>query len=128
MPYNYTIKGWPSPITLATKTYTVSSCDLDDMGLCYSQAGVKNPHITIHQANKEGPDDWKRTTNGTFHVVVSNKKKYEYNRQGAADFQTQATGKKKSELTTGNGSPEQALLASGLAVEFRAAIDKAITG
>lgn len=123
MPFDYTIKGWPPSITLGTHSYSVSSCDKDDKGLCYSQAGVKNPHITIHEANKEGPDDWRRSTNGTFHVVVSNKKKYEYNRDGSADFKTQG-----GDFTTGNGSVAQAELADGLAKEFRAAIDKAIFG
>ncbi len=115
MPFDYTIKGWPAQLTLVGNNYTVTSCDKDDTGLVYAQAGVANPHITIHGINKEGPGVWLR--HPSVHIRVSHTKLYEYLGDQPDDFQTQS-GKK----TTGAGSVDQTSTANALATAFYSAI------
>ena len=124
MPFNYSIKGWLPTITIGLDTYVVTSCDTDDAGLVYAIANQANPHITIHNLNKEGPDDWKRS-GGVFHIRVSGTKIYEYDRNGPADF-VHAGGKKKGQKATGTGTVDQTLSANLIAVEFRNAIDASL--
>lgn len=129
MPFDYTLKGWPSPITLNGAVYTVASCDKDDTGLVYVQAGVKNPHVTIHGVNKEGPDDWHRGGSGSFHVRVSNTKLYEFDTDGKPyDFGPPKASKGKKGVGTGTGSPVQTVTANAIARDFVGAIRTAITG
>lgn len=120
MPFDYSIKGWPATVVIDAATYDLDSCDLDDSGLVYAVAGVKNPHITIHEVNKTGPGDWHRR-GGDFHIRVSGSKLYEYNKDGPNDF-VFATGKKKGDKATGAGSADQSALANAMAITFRTAI------
>jgi hypothetical protein len=124
MPFDYSIKGWLSTVTIDNNTYAVTSCDKDDSGLVYAIANQGNPHITIHNLKKEGPDDWRRS-GGVFHVRMSNTKIYEYDRTGPADF-VHAGGKKKGEKATGCGTADQTSAANKIADEFRNAIDASL--
>lgn len=127
MPYDYTNKGWPASLTLSGQVYSVGSCDKDDSGLVYTLAAAKNPHVTIHDLNKEGPGYWKRT-NG-FHVRVSGTKLYEYTSSGEPDNFVAPKGKKGAPAAgTGLGTIEQTTLANAIATDFAAAIAKAILG
>lgn len=126
MPFDYTTKGWPGALTLGGGNYDVTSCDRDDTGLVYKLTnGTSNPHVTIHGADKEGPGVW-RNHSGTFHVVVSNTKTYEYDRNGAPnDFVPARKGGKGG---TGLGDANQTATAKAIALDFSAAIYKAVTG
>lgn len=117
MPFDYANKGWPSPITLNGVEYTVTSCDQEDKGLVYEQAASKNPHLTIHGADKEGPSYWQRYNMG-FHVRISGTKLYEFDWQGKPD-EFVAVGKGKG---TGGGTPEQTAEARAIAADFMTAM------
>jgi hypothetical protein len=125
VPFDYALKGWPATLTLGGSIYQVNSCDRDDTGLIYKLTdGTKNPHVTIHGADKEGPDDWRRTS-GSFHVVVSNTKTYEYDYKGQSnDFTAQGTKKK----TTGTGDANQSAIANTIAKDFAKAIEAKVIG
>lgn len=123
MPFDYTIKGWPSPLTLDGKVYTVSSCDREDSGLCYSQAGVKNPHLTIHAIDKEGPTRWRQNSDASFHVRMSNTKLFEYDQKGASkDFEVATSRRGPTVMATGVGTVDQVAEAKRIALAFAAAL------
>lgn len=127
MPFDYTTKGWPATLTLDGKVYAVTSCDAGDTGLVYAQAAVKNPHVTIHGADKEGPSTWRR--GGGFHVRVSNTKLFEFTAEGAPDdFMTPTTGRGGSKAATGLGDATQTATANAIAKDFSAAIAKVVKG
>lgn len=123
MPFDYTTKGWPATIEIDGAEYHLSSCDEGDNGLVYAVPGQNNPHITIHQIDKEGPHDWHRRRS-RFHVRVSNTKVYEYNMDGSpADFLF-GGGPKKGAKATGIGSADQSAMANSMAQVFVAAIKR----
>jgi hypothetical protein len=127
MPFDYTTKGWPASLTLNGQVYAVLSCDDGDIGLMYKQAGVKNPHVTIHRADKEGPGTWRRS--GGFHVVITNTKKFEFTSDGTPhDFMTPAKSRGGSKAVTGHGDAEQTATAKAIAMDFSAAIWNAVKG
>jgi hypothetical protein len=125
MAFDYSSVGWPAALVLDGANYTVTSCDKGDTGLVYKLVnGNKNPHVTIHGADKKGPHDWRRA--GSFHVRVSNAHLYEYDRDGLSfDF---APAKKGGKGGTGLGTADQGAQAGRIAKDFSTAIRVVVTG